>query len=65
MPRMSGRLLAERLATMRPAMAVIYMSGYTDDAVLHQGVVVGGAPFLQKPILPEQLLGKVREVLDR
>jgi PAS domain S-box-containing protein len=65
MPRMSGRFLAERLAVMRPAMSVIYMSGYTDDAVLYQGVVGSGAPFLQKPILPEQLLKKVREVLDR
>jgi len=64
MPRMSGRHLAERLKTMRPGLPVIYMSGYTDDAVVHQGVLEADVAFLQKPITPGPLLRTVRAVLD-
>ena len=64
MPRMSGRELAERLAPLRPDLSVLYMSGYTDDAVIRHGVLAAGTAFLQKPFTPAGLVLRVRETLD-
>ncbi|HMG21415.1 MAG TPA: ATP-binding protein, partial [Kofleriaceae bacterium] len=63
MPRMGGRDLAEQLARTRPALKVLYMSGYTDDAIVHHGVLDAGTAFIGKPFTAVQLTQKVREVL--
>ncbi len=65
MPEMGGRELAGLLRTFRSETKVLYMSGYSDEAVVHHGVLDRGAPFVQKPFTSELLLQKVRDVLDR
>jgi len=64
MPQLGGRLLAERVKALRPAIKVLFMSGYTDDAVVRHGVLEAGTPFLQKPLTPKSLAARVRDVLD-
>jgi PAS domain S-box-containing protein len=64
LPQLSGRGLAERLTPEHRDLRVLYMSGYTDDAIVRHGVLEEGAAFLQKPFTPHTLLLKVREVLD-
>ena len=64
MPLMSGPQLVHRMASLRPELPVLYISGYTDHALVHQGHREAGSAFLQKPFTPDVLARKVREVLD-
>jgi len=63
MPHMSGTELAKRLARTRPALKVLYMSGYTDDSIVRHGVLESEMAFLEKPFTPESLTRKIREVI--
>jgi len=65
MPGMSGPNLVERLREIHPEIKVLYMSGYTDNAIIHHGVLEEGTNFIQKPFTLENLARKVREVLDK
>jgi two-component system cell cycle sensor histidine kinase/response regulator CckA len=64
MAGMGGRTLAHELVKARPELKILYMSGYTDDAIVHHGVLEAGTHFLAKPFTAPDLLRKVREVLD-
>lgn len=64
MPLMSGREFAEGLKAFRPNTGVLFMSGFTDDAIFHHGVLDEGVFFIQKPFTPDALALKAREVLD-
>ena len=64
MPGISGRELADRLRAERPALKILYMSGYTDRAIVHHGVLDPDVAFLEKPFAAADLRRKVREVLD-
>jgi len=64
MPGMSGRQLVDRLLSLWPGMKVLYMSGYTDNAIVHHGVLDPGIAYIQKPFAPDALASKVREILD-
>ena len=64
MPGMSGRAVGEWIGQQRPEAKIIYMSGYTDNAIAHHGVLEAGTNFLQKPFSPDALASKIREVLS-
>ncbi len=64
MPGISGRDLADRLTAQRPGIRVLYISGYTDNAIVRHGMLEPGLAYLQKPFRPDALVRKVREVLD-
>jgi PAS domain S-box-containing protein len=65
MPRMSGREMVDRVRATRPGMRVLYMSGYTGDAIVRHGVLDASMLLLGKPFTPAALIAKIREVLDR
>jgi PAS domain S-box-containing protein len=64
LPGLNGREVARRVVAARAGIRVLYLSGYTDDAIVHHGVLESGVAFLQKPFTPAVLGRKVREVLD-
>ena len=65
MPSMNGRKLAERIRVIQNDIKMVYMSGYTDDSIVHHGVLAPGTDFLQKPFTAETLSSKIREVLGK
>lgn len=65
MPVMGGRVLAEQLSQQRPGLKILYMSGYTDDALVHHGKLETGVQFIHKPFSPDTLLLQVQQVLHR
>jgi CheY-like chemotaxis protein len=65
MPEVNGRVLAERLEAMFPSLRVLFMSGYSDEAVVRHGIIRPNTAFIEKPFSESGLARKVREVLDR
>jgi CheY-like chemotaxis protein len=64
MPGMGGKDLVSHLEVIRPGIKALYISGYTDDTIVHHGILDSGVAFLQKPFTVENLSRKVREVID-
>jgi DNA-binding NarL/FixJ family response regulator len=64
MPEMNGPEMVRQLQTFCSHIRILYISGYTDEAMVHHGIGESGAAFLQKPFVPDQLARKVRDVLD-
>ena len=64
MPGLHGRALAEALRHDRPTLRVLFMSGYTEDEVLHRGISTEALAFIAKPFTPAALAARVRAVLD-
>ncbi len=64
MPHLGGRELAEKVRASRPDIQVLFVSGYTDDALIHHGVREAEIAFLRKPFTPSELANKVRSVLN-
>ncbi|RMF64661.1 MAG: response regulator, partial [Calditrichaeota bacterium] len=64
MPGKSGKELHQALAEIRPGLPVVYISGYTDNAIVHRGVLDAETVFLQKPFKPRDLLRKARQALQ-
>ena len=65
MPGMSGKDLSEKILKIIPKIKIIFMSGYTDDAIVKHGVLEEGINFIQKPFTPHQLIKIIKEVLQK
>ncbi|MGH7497768.1 MAG: ATP-binding protein, partial [Gemmatimonadales bacterium] len=65
MPEMGGQELGARLAALVPAVRVVYMSGFTDEEVVRRGLLRQDVPFVQKPLMPDALMERIRSILDR
>jgi two-component system, cell cycle sensor histidine kinase and response regulator CckA len=65
LPRMGGRILAERIAELQPGVRILFASGYTEDVILHHQLLERGIALLQKPFTSDSLVRKVREILDQ
>ncbi len=65
MPNMSGKELSERIRERQPHVEVLFVSGYTENTILHRGVLDPGTHMLQKPFTPDVLGRAVREILDQ
>ena len=65
MPRMSGRELVEQARPLRPEMRILYVSGYSEEAIARQGQLTEGIELLAKPFTPAALTAKIRQLLDR
>ena len=65
MPKMTGKKLAEILLVEKPGFKVLYMSGYTDNVIVHQGILDEDIEFINKPLVPSLLTKKIREVLAK
>ena len=65
MPQMSGKDLAERVMKIRPETGILFMSGYTANAIAHHGILDEGVHFIEKPFMSDRLARKVRAVLDK
>jgi CheY-like chemotaxis protein len=64
MPGMGGVVLMEHLKKIRPDLKVLYMSGYTDNAIVHQGVLDPNTPFIQKPFHIKELAAKIKQIMQ-
>jgi DNA-binding response OmpR family regulator len=64
MPGLTGRELSEALASTRPGLPVLFMSGYTGEDVLARSLLPATAPFIQKPFAPDELVARVRRLLS-
>jgi FixJ family two-component response regulator len=65
LPEMTGRQLAERLQEIHPSLPVLYTSGYTENTIVHQGIIDDGIQFLAKPYLTTDLARRIRQILDQ
>jgi DNA-binding response OmpR family regulator len=64
MPKLSGKEVADQLRAVHPETKVLFMSGYTDEAIVHHGILDSGIDFIQKPFSERALAQKIRDVLD-